>query len=412
MFKAVSSFFLLLSFLSFAQEHCTEQQSVCRSGGYARVQSLGNNPFIVDPENIKTNPAYADLYQNFLWGDLGSSKIGSDDDGVGQFAGFSLKITPALTVGGLLSRSDFQSSSIATLDPSRVVTTVNALVGSSVVLPLNNNFELYGSYNIGNLVLGFGAAYASTTRKYTPATGAGTEGSASQFGMNAGMILSLTKDFDIDADVSIIFPSATYTPSSGSKEAASNTIMMIDARAFYKINSKITFVPLINFGHVSGSVDHAGKTSDLPSVTHLGVGVGINYRVGDFLLAGGPSLGYTSTKNPAIPNVSAEESNSEFSFPVWNLGAEWNMTSWLIARFGYQATTISNTWQNAVSASAVDEYTQTSFGINDGATVGIGLRFDNFGLDATVNEEILRQGLNNIGGGKATLAYISASYAF
>ena len=116
MLKLFFSFLLFLSFISFAQESNSEKQNFDRSGGYARIQSLGNNPYVVDPENMKTNPAYAAYYQNFLWGDLGSSTI-SDNNGVGQFAGFSLKITPAITVGGILTRKDFQSNSIALLDP-------------------------------------------------------------------------------------------------------------------------------------------------------------------------------------------------------------------------------------------------------------------------------------------------------
>jgi len=412
MIKLFFSFLVLVSCLSFAQENNSDKQSFDRSGGYARIQSLGNNPYIIDPENIKTNPAYADLYQNFLWGDLGSSKIGQDDNGTGQFLGFSLKITPEITIGGLLTRKDFQSSSIGLLDPTGVVRIVNSLVGSNAVVPLDNNMELFGSYRKDKMALGFGIAYASTKNNYTPATGNSDEAAASQFGLNAGMILTVNSNLDIDVDASLIFPSASATPGTGSKTAASNTVMMIDGRAFYKVNSKITVVPIVTFGTVSGSVDHLGKSSDLPSTTMLGAGVGINYRMGDFLLAGGPSFSYTSTTNPSIPNVSPEEVNSTFTFPSWNIGAEWNLTSWLIGRFGYVATTASNTWQNAVTVTKTDEFTRTSFGVNDGATLGIGLRFGQFALDATVNEEILRQGLNNIGGGKATLAYISASYAF
>ncbi|MCK9426573.1 MAG: hypothetical protein M0Q21_11085 [Ignavibacteriaceae bacterium] len=412
MLKLFFSFLLFVSFLSFAQESNTDKLSFDRSGGYARIQSLGNNPFVVDPENMKTNPAYAAYYQNFLWGDLGSSKVGADNNGVGQFAGFSLKITPSLTVGGLLTRKDFQSNSIGLLDPTGVVSTVNSLLGVTRVVNLDNNLELFGSYLLRNMVFGLGVAYASTTDKYTPATGSGDEGSASQFGLNAGLILEVNKDLDVDVDVSLILPSATYTPGTGSKTAASNTLLMVDARAFYKINPKLTVVPLVNFVTVSGTVDQAGKSSDLPSSTILGLGVGINYRAGDFLFAGGPSLMYSSTTDPSIPNISPETSSSFFTFPAWNIGAEWNLASWFIARFGYVASTTNETWQRVISTTKTDEFTKTTFGANDGATLGIGLRFGQFGLDATVNEEILRQGFNNIGGGKATLAYISASYAF
>jgi len=46
-----------------------------------------------------------------------------------------------------------------------------------------------------------------------------------------------------------------------------------------------------------------------------------------------------------------------------------------------------------------------------GITVGVGFRLGDFSLDATVNEDVLRQGLNNIGGGGSTFSYLTASYA-
>jgi hypothetical protein len=46
-----------------------------------------------------------------------------------------------------------------------------------------------------------------------------------------------------------------------------------------------------------------------------------------------------------------------------------------------------------------------------GATVGVGFRFGDFSLDATDNEDVLRQGFNTIGGGGPTFAYLTTSYA-
>ena len=57
------------------------------------------------------------------------------------------------------------------------------------------------------------------------------------------------------------------------------------------------------------------------------------------------------------------------------------------------------------------ETVNTFFTPAPGATVGVGFRLGSFSLDATVNEDVLRQGLANIGGNGPTLAYLSASYA-
>ena len=62
------SFVFIFSFLSFAQEGEKDN----RYGGYARLYSMGDNPYVIDPDNIKFNPAYSSIYSNFLWGDIGA----------------------------------------------------------------------------------------------------------------------------------------------------------------------------------------------------------------------------------------------------------------------------------------------------------------------------------------------------
>ena len=60
----------------------------------------------------------------------------------------------------------------------------------------------------------------------------------------------------------------------------------------------------------------------------------------------------------------------------------------------------------------VNEFVATFFTTPQrGATVGVGFRFGDFSLDATVNEDVIRQGFNIIGGGGASFAYLTASYA-
>jgi hypothetical protein len=86
------------------------------------------------------------------------------------------------------------------------------------------------------------------------------------------------------------------------------------------------------------------------------------------------------------------------------------MNDWFVARLGYVASTGSRTVETT-SGGVTSENINTFFLPAPGATVGVGFRLGSFSLDATVNEDVLRQGLNNIGGGGATLAYLSASYA-
>ncbi len=94
-------------------------QGVDRSGGYARILSLGNNPYVVDPEGIKINPAWASEYSDFIWGDIGSNGAGGafGNTSVGQFFGGNFNLGNGITIGALLTRNDFNSISIGRLDP-------------------------------------------------------------------------------------------------------------------------------------------------------------------------------------------------------------------------------------------------------------------------------------------------------
>ena len=77
---------------------------------------------------------------------------------------------------------------------------------------------------------------------------------------------------------------------------------------------------------------------------------------------------------------------------------------------GYTASTSNNTTQTGLGGTSVMESTITQY--SPGLfTLGLGLRFGNFSLDATMNSDVLRQGLGNIGGGR-TFGYISTSYTF
>ncbi len=387
-------------------------QNMERTGGYARVVSMGNNPYLVDPEGIKLNPAWASVYHDFLWGDLGSNSGPTfGNSSAGQFAGLNVSITDQVVVGALLTRNDFNSFSIGTLDPGNLVNQLNNTNINPQAVPLNNNLELLAAFKLGMLTLGAGVAYAATSSENTPAGGQTTTASASQFGVNVGVLVNFTKRMMLDAGVSFMMPSASFEPPQGNSTELSQTIIGVAARFFLPLSQKIRFVPTALFVTASGTRDAGGTSTDLPSATVIGAGFGIEYSTGDFLLVGGPAFSSASSTNSAVPNVSPEFSTSALVFPIWNLGAEWMALDWLVARLGYTAATGNATFETPAAVTTINERSNTIYSPL-GATVGIGLRFGDFSFDATVNTDVLRQGLNNIGGGGPTFAYISSSYAF
>ncbi|MDO8548930.1 MAG: hypothetical protein Q7S39_02105 [Ignavibacteria bacterium] len=415
--------FLVVSASTFAQYEQT--------GGFARLRGMGNNPYVVDPSVMTVNPGWAGFYHNFLFGDLGFTAGAFQPGGVGQFVAANFHVGGGLALGGMLVRNDFLGFGIGSLDPAGLVGLINSYLSVTTppfplpptgsptyVVGLNNNLELMGSFKSGNTAFGLGVAYASTTNEFAPDTGNGAIGSASQLGFNAGIVTKLTGSFLLDLGASLILPSTDFEPAVGQKTEFSQTIILVNARIFWQYSSKLEFVPAFAFVTASGTADLGTPSStgtatstDLPSLTLIAVGIGMNYEVGDFLLAGGPGFATISSTTPEVANVMPELSTSAFVFPIWNLGVEWNMNDWFVARFGYVASTQSVTTETQASTTAVNEGIVTNFFGPQGATVGVGFRLGNFSLDATVNEDVLRQGLNNIGGGGPTFAYLSLSYA-
>ncbi|MCB0752194.1 MAG: hypothetical protein KDC52_12020, partial [Ignavibacteriae bacterium] len=351
-------------------------------------------------------------------GDLGSTNTAFGNDGGGQFIGANLAVNNRLSLGVLLTRSDFGGRfSIAQLDPTNVIGQLNNAVGAGLT-PLNNNLEFIGSYKSGNNKFGFGLAYASSSREVNPASGSSTEASASQIGLSLGYIGRMGSGFLLDLAFSLVLPGGTYKPAGGKESSVSQTNIGLNARAFYDISEKFKFVPAFTFQSYSGSVEDASGTTvekyDLQSISVIVLGLGVSYKVGDFLFAGGPSFTTISQTTPAVENTSPELTATTTLFPSWNLGAEWGMLDWLWARFGYISITGSVTTESAASATTVNESTSTIYGPAGvtGAYVGLGFKLGNLSLDGTVNSDVLRQGLNNIGGGGATFAYLSLSVAF
>lgn len=396
-------------------------KDVERTGGYARLQALGGNPYLQDPTLITMNPAYASVYYDFIWGDLGSTSTSFGNDGVGQFAGFNFKVSEGLVIGGILSRADFNGLSISSVKPcSALVSQINGVVGANSVITPGNNLEAIASLNLGTINVGLGVSYASTSKEYTPGTGGGsTEGSASQIGINLG-VLTNTSLLKLDAGLSVVLPSASYKPATGSETSFSQTIIQAQARLFYKMSQKLALVPSATFLTASGTGDIAlgtgpSKSTDLPSYMLIAVGLGINYEIGDLLLAGGPMFASVSQTTPEVENVTPELTSSAMLFPLWNIGAEWKIADWLVGRLGYVAVNGSQTSEsaNATDSKKIDEFVQSFFGLNQ-ATVGLGFKIGNLSLDATVNTDVLRQGLANFGnsGAGPTFGYLSASYGF
>jgi hypothetical protein len=393
-------------------------KEIPKSGGLARLMSMGNNPYVIDPYFITTNPAWASNYGDFLWGDLGTTATPFGNNGTSEFAAFNFNVVENLVLGGILSRSDFANPlSISSLQ------AINSLVGNAqfqAALPagsltpiaLNNNIEAFGAFDVGMLSIGLGVSYAHSTNQSNPATGGSTESTASQIGFNAGVVTNTTL-LKLDASAAVLLPSVTATVPNVPDTKASQTYIQAQARLFYKMSTKFRLIPSASFLTSSGTMDVNNKSYDLPSQTLLIVGLGLGWEMDGLLIAGGPSFAYNSTTTKGTNGVT-DLTNSTTYFPIWNLGAEFNFTDWFIGRIGYWATSQSVTNQTiAADPTKFNETVATAY--NPGTvTVGVGFRIGSLSIDGTVNVDVLRQGLANLGnsGAGPTFGWLSMGYGF
>lgn len=413
--KQVFAFVLLVTFLATVTNAQSGLVPKEKSGGYARVQAMGGeggtNPFLVDAFNMTNNPAFAKYYGNFLWGDIGASAAAAND-GDGQFAGFNFALDKKLTLGAILARNDFKGAGISSVSMTNsLVTILNGLPGTGRnAVNLDNNFQLLGAYALSDAtVLGLGVSFASTQNDLTPATGTADKSSASQLGLNLGLIQHFSKDNGLDFSFSFVSGSAKNEAAKTNKVSAST--IGVGARYFHNIGKGFSFVPVVSFTTMSGTVDVAGTSTDMDSYSNLAIGAGLNYTAGDLFLAGGVSFA-TESWTAKSTSTSPELTRNHMWFPVWNLGAEFKVTEWMKARLGYKVATNKDKMESAATATTKNETVATMFD-RTGVTLGLGFKFGSFNLDATVNDEVLRQGFKNLSTGAVnTFGHISASYAF
>ncbi len=395
------------------------QNEIKKTGGVARLKSMGENTFMLDPTNILINPAYGAYYDNFIWGDIGLTGSEGSSDGIGQYLGSSIRLNDDFSIGLLLSNSDhtYGDVSIMSVDPFNFGNKISPNTPTP-----QNNTELFGTYKMKNTILGLGMSYSVSgvdqkQESIEPPRTLKQNRNYRQFGLDLGFITNLSDGIKLDASVMFLAVGSTYETDSLCIEG-SQSIFKINSRAFIKLNDKINFIPMVGFYATDGSFEYTKKPQigtyenfDVPSNTYLNLGIGFDYVNSDLYIVGGPSISFDwvkyESKNSGI-NTKLDQTNISLT---WKIGLEWLATNWLTGRLGYRQKT-TDVSKNYINGNIISESNETYFEASDGFTLGIGLKFDNFSLDATINEDMIRQGLRMIGGDYNTLGYVSLSYAF
>ena len=436
-----------------------------KPGGFARQLALGAsqgglnavlNPFIWDdPALVFFNPAYQSKYSDYMWANIAGGQIlGSyayvgeegyiSGNGYGyQNAGVAFNLSKTFTLGVILSYDPSAANYVSSLIQQFPGRQRDYLDMPSI----QNVWEAIGTYRFTGMTLGLGVMYGwsnfdRTDDQVSPTSYTNEyEASSSVLGFRLGALMNLSDDVDLDITGVLRFDDATdrieYKPAIsgyGGIYEASGMEFQVGARAKIKMTSKFNFIPYAMFTSLSAEPKETEppasytKTTASQKYTATGYafGLGGEYKINDFYFTGGLSWQHVDVEMDQKATVDTVDQIMGFTgLPVINLGGEWQVTDWLTGRIGYYRAIGSFSMEYKYpNFSREDNYSMPNSYLLLGVlnpdnfdgliTLGVGLHFGSFALDATVSEEALRRGIGLVGAADDinTFGYITASYNF
>jgi hypothetical protein len=442
-----------------------------KPGGIARELAMGAartdrniavNPFILmDPTWLLGNPAYLQHYGDYAWFDIAGGTVngyGGENVYGNQFGGVSFAFGKQFSVGAILSYDASITNSLWSPLNSYISGSTRPMTNpaASIGTPRNIEvFEVLAATSLDNLEVGAGISYGwsnqdftSTSAPPTPITSDGSLG-ARTFGIRAGLKMDLGSGSMFEGAVAARMDKATDKFTNGgtgngtgtSEYGASATELEANARLGLKMSKRFTLVPYFALRTFSVEPKEAGrlvgqaetKYSYKESILSMSFGLGGEVKVKEMYLAGGVSFALMRDKTETNTNATTTSPTttstlSISAFPVFNLGVEYPVLDWLTLRGGYYRALATVTSKSEVSTGGSSERSQSlgnssviyggfsSIGSDENGlmTLGLGLKFGGFALDATVSEQALRRGLGVIGASDNinTFGYCTLSYCF
>jgi hypothetical protein len=469
MMRTVTVLLLILALAS------TSLFAQAKPGGVARELAMGAartdrnvavNPFIVmDPSWLLANPAYAAKYADYAWFNLAGGTVngyGGENVYGNQFGGVNFSFGKEFVLGAILSYDASVTNNLWSPLNSYIAQSTrpfsNPAAGISTVKPIEV-FEVIAAADLGDLDVGFGVSYGWTGQDFkstsAPPSSLTEEGSigASTIGFRGGLKMDLGGGSAFEASAALRLDNATdkltipriFTNSdslSGTAEySASATELEAMARLAMKMSKRFTLVPYAALRVYSVKPEEAGRLAKQPktkptienSALSMSVGVGGEVKVKDFYLAGGMSFAIMRLKSETNTHVTdTTHSNTSTqtitAFPVFNLGVEYPVLDWLTLRGGYYRAFARVSSKTETPAGATSEqgfdlgnssviyggYAPAGNDENGLMTIGVGLKFGDFAMDACMSEQALRRGLGLIGASDNvnTFGYVTLSYCF
>jgi hypothetical protein len=466
--KSISLF--LLSFVLLGMVQAQETKYI--SGGLAREMALGGSPtnaYMMDYTDVYTNPAWAIKYSDFIYSELGYSFAGYHASG--QSAGFTYAVTKGLAVGLSIGKQEgpmFGANSYGSQVGGNVGNSDNMLpsansyiTGFGFATISSDNWrplQAYAALKLAGLTLGaaiYRVSYSTSRDLHSSGDTLNTKNEASfnQTGFKVGALLDMNVMLlDVSALLRINSATGKHTPPaavpSGNQELnMTGTEIALNARLFMKLSDKFSLVPMARFSTFGYEPEYkyevaaGNKLNTKPfkySRTDFEVGVGTNITVTGGRIFAGLSMESISLKNdstsfvggglvrPAATQMQTRKySTSVLSLPKVNLGAEFEIASWLTGRIGYFKAFASQTITDEKPSPAKKEETKYTFDLqfcppygtaaaaDQLLSLGMGLHFDRLSIDGYLCEKWLADGPWVASGvANSMFGVLSLSYSF
>jgi hypothetical protein len=413
----------------------------------ARVESMGENAdYFMDDVNIWKNPADANLYPNYLLGEMGQMTGRGDSAGLSGLARYNSDPTKPW-FGAVFAKSFAPDGSNSGRYPQFIIGgALNrddewlAYLPGAVQIKTNDNqtpsHATYTSYNLTNFpvkfdgILGFADASGNlyglkTYLAYSDSTSGAREVQTVLNTYTLGANLPFGTQYSLEADATLGFLSvdvkdSTSSSATGSQSRSYKSGMSpsfgADARLFVDARPlPIMVVPAVSFRSVSAPER---------TITNFRVGSGANVSLDRGFFWLGVDYFYSSDEvfatDPSYSIVSDSVSSTTITDNGLRVsfGIERNIwTDWFVIRVGGQK--IIN-FRKVDGTAKIQSYSTVStnpdINANDQDLVnfGFGLNIeDKLKIDVVVAKDILYTGGNLFGGPvDHVLSRISASYSF
>lgn len=341
----------------------------------ARVEGLAvNEAFLEDYVNLSSFPTVAARYQNLVVASLGTD--GGDDKSVGVLGSGDNTSYGVFAI--FLNQNDDDGK--AELDLTWAKQFSGATFGASV------NW-MKSSTETGSA-------------KTTPVGGG--PGDQNLLSLTGGVKFDMNNNSMLELAAELAWLSWETTNGTGTVTAQDNgnASYRVSGRIMSELSSRSTLVPLLSYSKTDLTADPLGGTEEDDTMTNLNLGIALHYEVnGNDLLILGVTGDYEKTED-----VGAGVDESSWHLPTLFAALEFDVYSWLTVRAG-----ASKSFERTDDTPSDTQTLGSDFDFG----LGMGLHFDHFDVDATVDPDaVFTGGYLFSGDSSDPLTRITATYYF